>query len=192
MWTYTCACTYLHAQVCAQVPHHPSPYPSQLSFWDRANLWYGGVGIPGAYARGRMPLLLPCADPEQGKKALYNKGQPKPPGKDAVVMLTPWGTRMSQFVWLRPSAKTKKDPNDLEIQDKFGKLGFVTLGFESPGHRPRWADWEWLICKASAGWLRVLSATKASLNPRPAVYLLDKDVHTYLMVDGSLFPPWSN
>lgn len=91
------AWTYLRAQVCAHVPHHPSPYSSQVSFWDRAKLAYGGVVVPGAYARGRTPLLLPCTDPEEGKKALYNKGQPKPPGKAAVVMLIPWGTRMSQF-----------------------------------------------------------------------------------------------
>lgn len=77
----------------------------------------------------------------------------------------------------RPSVNTKNDPNDFEIQVKFGKLGFVTLGFASPEHRPRWADWEWLICKASAECLRVLSATEAALNPRPAVYLLGKDTH---------------
>ena len=42
----------------------------------------------------------------------------------------------------RPSVKAKNDPNDFEIQVKFGKLGFVTLGFASPERRPRWADWE--------------------------------------------------
>lgn len=79
MHTYIC----VHAQVRAHVPHHPSLYPSQLSFWDRAKLEYGGVVIPGAYARGRMPLPVPCADTELGRE------QTKPLGKDAVVMLRP-------------------------------------------------------------------------------------------------------
>lgn len=34
----------------------------------------------------------------------------------------------------------------------------------------------------------MLSATEAALNPH-SVYLLDKDVHAYLMADGNLFPP---
>jgi len=101
---HTRACTYLHAQGSAHVPHQPSPYPSRLSFWDRANLKYGGVVTPGACARGRMPLLLLHADPELGKKALYNKGQPKLPGKNAVVTPIPWGTRMSQFAWITKEA----------------------------------------------------------------------------------------
>jgi len=51
----------------------------------------------------------------------------------------------------RPSVKTKNDPNDFEIHVKLGKLGFASLGFASPEQRSRWADWEWLICTASAG-----------------------------------------
>lgn len=92
---------YSYIRVHAHILHHPSPYPSQLFFWDRANLGYGGVVVSGSYASSRMSLVLPRADPEQVKKDFYN-------------------------------------------------------------------------------------------NPCPAVFLLDKEVHTYLMVDGSLFPLWSN
>lgn len=111
--------------------------------------------MPAAYGRGRMPLLLLCDD-SQHKKALYNKRQAKPLGKDAVVMLIPWENWFCYFWFCIPSTQAKR-------------------------------GWLWLICKVTAAWLGVLSATKVSLKTHPSIYLLDKNVHSYLMVDRSLF-----